>query len=319
MSTSVTAILSENHHIAARPGVKVDCPFCHHRTFSIRRDDQLGKCFHPACGRFITPTQHDGQYHHSLAQVLEDIFYDFHQALLNLQVAPYENAYVYLVDERQIHPRVVADSMLGAVPSGGYDVEARFQPLIDEVEAAIRAGEQQHAGKRGRPKQSRGRTPEAYLTFLAEAKEKLSTCLAGHAGSLCFFHTDAMHRIVAIRFRRPYSKAMVYFKPYKKVAGLFGHGLFTPYESDDLADLNERLFVMEGEVNQLQLQSLVVRRAEAVGKEPGYLFACAVGGVDNADFHTIHKVARSPIICYDLDSCDLAQSQMITQELYPAA
>ena len=39
---SVTAILLENHSIAARPGVKVDCPFCHHRTFGIKRDDQLG-------------------------------------------------------------------------------------------------------------------------------------------------------------------------------------------------------------------------------------------------------------------------------------
>jgi hypothetical protein len=116
---SVTAILLENHSIAARPGDKVDCPFCHHHTFSIKRDDQLGKCFHPSCGRYITPWQHHSQHRHSLAHVLADIYHDFHQTLLDLSEAPYQNAYSYLVTERLIHPQVVMDSMLGAVPSGG--------------------------------------------------------------------------------------------------------------------------------------------------------------------------------------------------------
>src|SRR5262249_45473438 len=49
------------------------------------------------------------------------------------------------------------------------------------------------------------------------------------------------------------------------------------------------------------LQSLVARRAGAAGKEPGYLFACAVGGVPNADHATIRQIARLPIICYDHD------------------
>jgi hypothetical protein len=122
MSTSVTMILLENHGITARPGSKVGCPFCHHQTFGIKRDDQLGKCFHPSCGRFITPGQRHGQHRHSLAQVLDEIYDDFHQTLLGLREAPYENAYAYLVTERQIHPQVVVDSMLGAVPSGGYDL-----------------------------------------------------------------------------------------------------------------------------------------------------------------------------------------------------
>jgi hypothetical protein len=106
---------------------------------------------------------------------------------------------------------------------------------------------------------------------------------------------------VAIRFRRPYAKQFVLFKPYKTVTGVFGHGLFTPYEPDELKILNDRLFVMEGEFNQLQFQSLFVRCAEAAGKEHGYAFACAVGGVNNADFQTIRKIARSPIIGYDHD------------------
>jgi hypothetical protein len=301
MSTSVTAILWESHGIAARLGGKVECPFCHHPTFGIKRDDQLGKCFHPSCGRFITPRQHDRQHRHSLAHVLDDIYHDFHQTLLDLREAVSMNAYSYLVTERQIHPQVVVDSMLGAVPSEGYDLEAKFRPLIEEAEAAIYAREQAQIGKRGRPKKLTGIAPEDYLNFLTRAKEKLSDCLVGRAGWLCFFYTDAAHRIVAIRFRRPYAKQFVLFKPYKTVTGLFGHGLFTPYQSADLKILNDRLLVMEGEVNQLQLQSLVVRCAEAAGKEHGYAFACAVGGVNNADFQTIHKVARSPIICYDYD------------------
>jgi hypothetical protein len=301
MSTSVTAILLETYGIAARPGDKVECPFCHHRTFSIKRDDLLGKCFHLSCGRYITPTRHDRQYSQGLSQVLNEISYDCHQTLLGLRHARYRNAYAYLITARQIHPRVVADSMLGAVPSGGYDLKAKFSPLIAEVEAAIDAREQHQGGKRGRPKKSRGIVPEDYLTVLTKAKEKLSTCIVGHAGWLCFFYTDAAHRIVAIRFRRPYAKEFVYFKA-GQTAGLFGHGLFTPYESDDLTSFNERLFVMEGEFNQLQLQSLVVRCAEAAGRPPDYVFACAVGGVDNADFHTIRQVARSPIICYNHDA-----------------
>jgi hypothetical protein len=302
MSTSVTAILWERHGIAARAGGKVECPFCHHPTFSIKRDDQLGKCFHPSCGRYITPRQHDRQYHHSLAQVLDDLYHDFHQTLLDLREASYLNAYSYLVTERQIHPQVVVDSMLGAVPPAGYDLEAKFRPLIEEVEAAIAAGEQRQAGKRGRPKKATGITPHDYLTFLVAAKEKLSNCIVGHSEWLCFFYTDAAHRIVAIRFRRPYAREFVYFKPYKTVGGLFGHGLFTPYEPDELKILNDRLFVMEGEFNPLQFHSLVVRCAEAAGKEHGYAFACAVGGVNNADVQTLRKVARSPIICYDHDA-----------------
>jgi hypothetical protein len=38
MSASVSAILSETHGITAHPGAKVECPFCHDTTFSIKRD-----------------------------------------------------------------------------------------------------------------------------------------------------------------------------------------------------------------------------------------------------------------------------------------
>jgi hypothetical protein len=38
MSASVTAILSEAYGNTAQPGAKVECPFCHHKTLSIKRD-----------------------------------------------------------------------------------------------------------------------------------------------------------------------------------------------------------------------------------------------------------------------------------------
>jgi hypothetical protein len=38
MSASVSAILAETHGITAQPAAKGECPFCHHTTFSIKRD-----------------------------------------------------------------------------------------------------------------------------------------------------------------------------------------------------------------------------------------------------------------------------------------
>jgi hypothetical protein len=88
MNASVSTILSESHSIAARSGVTVKCPFCHHKTFSLKGNDLLRKGFHPACGRFITPNRRDGLSPHSLASVLESIYHDFHRELLALKDVP---------------------------------------------------------------------------------------------------------------------------------------------------------------------------------------------------------------------------------------
>ena len=47
-----------------------------------------------------------------------------------------------------------------------------------------------------------------------------------------------------------------------------------------------------------------MRYGEAIGNKAGYLFACAAGGVNNADYEMIKKIGRSPIICYDHDDND---------------
>jgi putative DNA primase/helicase len=294
----VSQLLREQHNIEAHPGAKVDCPFCQHKTLSVHRDDSLAKCFHSACGRFITTAGSGGAETISLASIMADLYHECHQALLDLKDAPYQNAYGYLVQERKIHPRVVEDAMLGAIPSGGYDVDRAFQPLLDSL-----ASKPELPKSRGRPKKMAmpAQTPEERLKWLLDIREKLRTCLLKHAGWLAFFYTDANHRIVAIRFRQPYDKHFVFFKPYKTVTGLFGHALFTPYELNGLQAYNEHLLVMEGELNPLQLQSLLVRRADAAGKDPGYLFACAVGGVGNTDWPMIQRLVKVPILMHDHD------------------
>jgi len=114
---TVSQILHDVHGIAIRPGGKGDCPFCHHTTFSVKGDDSLGKCFHPACGRFLTPRSSNGQYAQSLASVLQHLCDDFHQELLGLEPHGH-NAYTYLRDERGIHEQVISDALLGLVEEG---------------------------------------------------------------------------------------------------------------------------------------------------------------------------------------------------------
>ena len=295
----ISQILSEKHGVyGARPGAKVDCPWCTHRTLSINRDDTLAKCFHPGCGRFFIAGQEGKQHNHIFYEVLAQIYSDLRVNLLELRDKPGQNAYTYLLDERKIHPRVIEDSMLGAIPSGGYYLEEIFQPAIEKAQAA--AEQEQSALKKDKGNKSPTPSAKGTLDLLMEAKEKLYKCISGHAGWLAFFYTDAFHRIVAIRFRRPYSKDIVYFKPLKH-AGLFGHGLFSPYPFKDWKVFNDHLIVTEGEFNQLQLQSLSLQVGESCGENPEYVNACAVGGVTNADHEAIKKLYAAPIFWYDND------------------
>jgi len=266
-------------------GQKTECPFCHKNTFSIKRDDTIGKCFHPLCGQYIALNHNEESRSNPLRPVLHDIYRDFHTALLNLKDALYENAYSYLINVRKIHETVIADSMLGAVPAK-YDIDARFNPLITKLGQKAQENSSQDAQKE--------------LQTVKDAKDKLLQCINGNSGWLAFFYTDHRHNIVAIRFRKPYSKQITYFKPFKS-AGLFGHGLFSPDRNTENCTFNNTMIVTEGEFNQMQLQSLLVRYNETTGKNYDYINACAVGGVNNADYDCLARVAKQPIICYDND------------------
>lgn len=155
-NNNVVQILNEQYRIATHPGAKVRCPFCHKQTLSIKKDDSLAKCFHSACGRFITATGAGVSQTITLASVLADNYHDFHQELLGLKNVEYPSAYAYLVEDRRIHPRAVEDSMLGAVPGGGYDLDRKFQPLIDSIQVPAAPPPK----TKGRPPKRKEFTPE---------------------------------------------------------------------------------------------------------------------------------------------------------------
>ena len=275
MARTVSQILLEDFSISIRPGGKGECPWCHTQHFSLKGDDSLGKCFHPPCGQFLTTGRDDGQYRYGLTRVLESLYQDCHQELLQLQ-AGQRNAYTYLHDERGIHPQVITDAMLGAVPSG-YDVVPHFHPVLaDATDTLAKLKSQQ----RGRPTKQLMQAQQR-LQDLQEAQQKLVDCLAHKAGWLMFFYCDASHHPVALRLRQPYSRQFVSFKPGS--AGVFGRELFTPYANPAHQAMNDFLLVVEGEFNALQLQSLTVRNEEATQQPFGYVHACAVGGVLCAD------------------------------------
>ncbi len=298
MNSSVTEILSRQHGVEARPGAKVGCPFCGHHSFSIRRDDTLAKCFHPTCGRFITPfaapTHMTG-----LFAALEEIGKDFHDALLALADTSGRHAYNYCVSERVLHPRVLIDFPLGVVPET-YDASARFASHLAKAQTELQAAEE----AKGRSKASKDRVAAAQkdLDQLTEACKTLKEVLAKAPGWLVFIYTDAAQRVVAFRFRRPYAKAFQAFKP-TPIGGCFGHGAFSADGSSQSLATSDPLVVVEGEFNVLQLQSLCARHAESEGRAPetGYVFACAVGGVHNADPGTLTRLCRNPVVCYDHD------------------
>ena len=291
---TVSQILLEDFSITIRPGAKGECPQCHSHHFSVKGDDRLGKCFSPPCGHFLTTGRDHAQDRAGLARVLESLYHECHQELLQLPTGQ-RNAYTYLRDERGIHPQVIADAMLGAVPSG-YDVVPHFQPVIDEAQIALAALQSQ---KRGRPTKQLEQAAKR-LHDLREAQQKLVDCLVHKAGWLIFFYTDAAHRLVAVRLREAYTSHYASFKPGR--AGLFGRELFSPYVSPAHQPLNDFLLVVEGEFNALQLQSLTVRYEETTGQTLGYVHACAVGGVLGADGETLTRVAPQPVICYDNDT-----------------
>jgi P4 family phage/plasmid primase-like protien len=297
MSTrTVSQILLEDFSVNLRPGAKGECPQCHHTHFSLKPDDTLGKCFHPACGYVLTTGRDTDHYRYGLARVLDSMYQDCHQELLQLATGQH-NAYTYVHDERCIHPQVIADAMLGALPSG-YDVMFHLRPVMQDAQDAVAA---LHKQKRGRPTRQLEQA-EKRLQDLQDAQQKLVACLAHKAGWLIFFYTDARHHLVALRLRQPYSKKFVSFKP--GIAGVFGRELFTPYANPANQYLNDLLLITEGEFNVLQLQSLTVRYAEARGQPAAHCYqhACAVGSVSVADERTIHRVAQHPVICYDNDA-----------------
>jgi hypothetical protein len=294
----VSALLADKYGLCVELGRKTECPFCHHKTLSVKRDDTLAKCFHPGCGRFVTPfsTEHERR----IGRVLDEVFRDWHARLLKDRKKQGETAYNFCVQERNLHPRVVADSWVGVVPEG-FDVAGKFAPEIRQLQTEIR--DLAKSGPKDKGHQKKQEALEVKLAEVEAAQQKLQDYCKWYSGWLAFFYTDAQGRVTAIRFREPYSKKIRMFKPTSAM-GLFNAQLFRPGTEPGTTTLNGHLIVTEGEFNTLQLQSLVARNHEFKGLAPqvGYAFSCAVGGVNNADIEAIRRIATNPIICYDNDA-----------------
>jgi hypothetical protein len=142
VTVSVSQHLELQWGVRIRPGRKGICPFCRHETFAVRKDDSVGKCFHPTCGRAVSSGSLRGDYQGSLYQALDQIKRDCHDHLVAQANGVHGFAYHYLTEARGIDPQVLLDLVeLGAVPPG-YNVEA--------IPATDRDGSQGRSGLRFR-------------------------------------------------------------------------------------------------------------------------------------------------------------------------
>ncbi len=247
------------HGVIIQPGRNGVCPFCPgtDKTFHLKKDDTLGKCFHLSCGKFITLGSLAADFRGSLFEVLATIAEDCHAHLMLQAKEKQGFAYQFLTKERKVHDKVIEDlSTLGAVPPN-YDVEAAFKPAIDDLAARSRelaakieeslkrrleakegrAEDHKQGKQQGRPtaksKTNHEKAWENELVRLRESQQSLheqcdtlKEVMAKATHWIAFFHTDALHRVRSIRFRKAYEKHFMSFVPFGDVTGLFGHSLF---------------------------------------------------------------------------------------------
>jgi hypothetical protein len=350
-SVSVTAFLEQQHGVKIAAGGKGLCPFCRRDTFAVRKDDSLGKCFHPACGKFISKGSLADGYAGSLYQILDTIKLTCHEHLLKQRKPGNGHTYEFLVNERHIHPDVIRDlTELGAAPPA-FDVAATFQPAFEtlqareaDVKAKLDASlarrldakaqrQQDHAqGKQNQTPTAKNKTEQEkgwekelvkfadQRTFLEEQLATLRERFGNAVGWLVFFHTDPLHRVRSIRFRKPYDKRFQSYQPSKQ-SGLFGHALFKPYVSEEKQKLN-RLMLVEGEFILLQIQSLAVRTAQPGAAGSGYAnWIAATGSASTIDIAAIETLlatpgaVRRPILIQDNDEAGDAMVQRLAEKL----
>jgi hypothetical protein len=295
----VAEALSHEHGVSAQPGgPKVTCPFCGHETFSVDRENTIGKCWHPNCGK----TVHSGQARNpkrAIYGVLERIFKDWHTALLKLAAVP-ASAYHYCAHERKIDSSVIENSTLGAVPEA-YSVLKSFFPALEAAYDDEESSTDQDAA-----------VASNRIEELRTLQAELQDCVNKHAGWLVFFLQDAGGRFVSLKLREPYTKKFRMFKP-TKIGGVFNY--FFGSEGSSRPTPTKQLLVFEGEFNQLQFASLCSRKARVSGStfDSIYIPSCAVGGVQSADRETLRRLCHVPTIGYDNDKS--GAGEMLVEKL----
>jgi len=260
------------HCMDIQPGKsKAECPICHRMTFSVKRDNTLGRCFHPACGHVVSGSAVSGFYS-AVTAALNGVVAACHQDLLALDRAA-GNALSYLVDRRGIEIEVVKAARLGSIPA---NIEAVVDSAFDNAVELL--------GNKS-------------ADDLQAQCGKLKDLVARKRGWLCFGFTDEHCRVVRLQFRQPYTKDFASFKPFRRRTGVFGLDMFQGGQED-------YLMLVEGEFDVLQLQSMTVRDAHDSKKPHSWAYACATGGSSAVDAKTLKALpARGgePYLFHDND------------------
>ena len=306
----VSSRLEQAHGVRIQPGGKGVCPFCRHNTFAVRKDDSVGKCFHPSCGRFVTTGSARSDYRGSLYEIFDRIKQDCHDCLVKQADATSVGyAWQFLVEARKIHPNVIRDlTELGAVPKD-YKLTEAFKPTVNQLcsrkkdlteKIVVVQGQRKQLQQRAKTEQEKAwekqiNSTDHQLGFLKAQFEHLKEKLSHVGGWLAFFHTDQHHRVCSIRFRKATAaeKAFQSHIPMKESYGLFGHALFRPFQSESKCRCN-RLVVVEGEFNLLQIQSLAVRTGGDAGGEGYANWVAATGSANTLDQRVIEGLLTSP-------------------------
>ncbi len=277
---SARAYLSDIYGMSLKVGGKQACPFCGHTTLSIAKSDQIAKCFHPTCGRFISPQSLDGE-RNPVQAFLWDLVSKFKQELLRQGESPddfYSLGWQYLTAERGIHPQVIREALIGVVPRD-LNLDAMVTPHQEKLEQML--------GKKQLIKKRQERFAQALENFEAML-EKLETTLS--PGNLAFFYTGSKMDILSIRFREPYTKRFSWFKPFPR------SGVFNP-QLDPNENIPTQPFVMlvEGEVNVLMLQSTLLHAGRP------YESCIALGSSSAVDWPTLQSYKGKWILFQDHD------------------
>ncbi len=277
---SVRAHLEETHQVSISREGKLVCPFCQHPTMGLK-GDELAKCFHPSCGRFINAYSVQSDREH-LQQFMWDFMHAGHQELIKqAEVSETRHAYRYLTEERRVHSQVIGESpVLGIVPTG-FEFESRCAHYRQRLQEEANPGQLDGDLK----------AFDTHTETLRKLKEK-------HPNWLMFGYTDSNHRLCSLKFREPYGKRFSLFKPLER-AGVFNLQLFET-NGDGLWPY---LLLTEGEFNVLTLQSLLAENSLS------YCKALALGGASSVDWQTLKRFREQWLLFQDNDTAGHAMAK----------
>ncbi len=274
---SIKAYLSQHHGLSVSKGGKYPCPFCHHATLSVK-GDELAKCFHPSCGKFISQkTVEDAN------DLYQELFWEIahaaHQALMTQGESPSSfnsTAWQYLTQERGVHSQVIEDTpVLGVVPAE-FPLENRLAFIEEDLNTR---------------RWKNNDLKEMALAKFETVSERLKNLFSSQAGSLLFTYTDAHCQIRSFKTRGPFTKVIRTYSIFEQGFGMFNPTQFQP----EASSVCEGVILAEGEFNALSLQSLLVRQGQSYAK------ALALGGVNTVDLNSLKQYKERWFLFADHD------------------